>query len=42
MATETQGVGQHMTYLFLLLLIYPALVLLIAATTNDRHDPRRN
>lgn len=26
----------------ILLLFYPAIVLLIALTTNDREDPRRN
>lgn len=31
-----------MSVLLIMLLFYPALVLLIALTTNDRDDPRRN
>lgn len=28
--------------LLFLVLLYPMLVLIIAATTNDKNDPRRN
>ena len=31
-----------MSVILIMLLFYPALVLLIALTTNDREDPRRN
>lgn len=31
-----------MSVILIMMLFYPALVLLIALTTNDREDPRRN